>query len=97
MIPGRIKDGTRVLGADQGYVSLPIRDELLEMNFQEGVKVAHAMTSAWIPNPAEMKRIADGASILLTVIGMNHPPILLAVGEIPDAEGGAGEEPKPPT
>lgn len=97
MIPGRIKDGTRVLGASQGYISLPIRDELLELNFNEGVKVCPAMTSAWIPNPAEMKRIAEGASILLTVMGIMHPPILLAVGEIPDAAGGAGEEPKPPT
>lgn len=79
MIIARISGCTRVLGAPIGWtpetsgpcIGLPIRDE---MNGD-----VPCMVSAWEPTPAELAAIAAGAKIYLRILGVGHPPVMLAV------------------
>ena len=82
MMIGRIPGATRVLGKSQGYFGLPVRDELIT----EGVNGENtpAMTTAWIPTPAEIAAIVKGAPVHVQLLGTAHPPILVTVGEPPE-------------
>ena len=75
MLINAIAGATRRIGKSQGYLGLPLRDEIVE-----GVP---QMVSSWQPTPAEAARLASGAPIYLTVLGLAHPPVILAVGEAP--------------
>jgi len=67
-----IEGATRVLGESQGYRGLPIVDTV----FGD----APAMISEWIPSAEEAAAIANGKSIFLSVLGTQHPPVLIEVG-----------------
>lgn len=71
----RIEGCTRVLGKEQGYLGLPIRDMIIEEQ--------PIMFSSWTPTPAELARLNAGASIYLSILGTQHPPVMLSVGEQP--------------
>ena len=73
MIVCMVKGATRRLGKDQGYRELPIRDEI-----RDGAKV---MVSAWEPTPKELQQLNAGAKVKVTVLGVEHPPIVVEVGE----------------
>jgi hypothetical protein len=75
MLINAIEGATRRIGKSQGYNGLPLRDEIGHFGPQ--------MVSSWQPTPAEIAAIVAGAPIHLTVLGSAHPPVLLAVGEIP--------------
>lgn len=75
MLINRIAGATRVLGQSQGFLGLPVRDELLS----DG---SPAMITAWEPTPDEIARIVAGAPIYLTVIGYAHPPVKVEVGTV---------------
>lgn len=75
MMIARISDTTRTLGQQQGYLGLPIKDDVID-----GVP---QMTSAWECTPEEAARIAAGARIYVTLLGTQHPPIILQVGKVP--------------
>lgn len=81
MIIGRIPGATRVLGKSQGYLGLPIRDEIID----EGVNGpgTPAMVTAWEPTPDELDRLAKGAPVHVRILGHVHPPIMVDVGEVP--------------
>lgn len=79
---GRISGTTRVLGKSQGYLGLPVRDELI--NEATNGPGTPAMTTAWIPTPDEINRINQGASIHVRILGTSHPPIMVEVGEVPE-------------
>jgi hypothetical protein len=79
-----IEGATRVLGVSQGYLGLPLRDDI-EFDKASGENV-HTMTTAWQPNPRQMAAIAKGATIYLTLFGINHPPCRIEVGPEPDGE-----------
>ncbi len=72
MIILMIDKATRVLGKSQGYLGLPIRDEILK----DGTKI---MVSSWEPTPTELERLNNGASVKVQVIGTQHPPINIEV------------------
>ena len=76
MIINAIEGCTRRIGKSQGYLGLPLRDEVVD-----GVP---QMTSSWQPTPAEAAKLAQGAPIYLTVLGTAHPPVLLHVGDVPE-------------
>lgn len=90
---GRITGATRNLGAPPDWQPdrdghcghLPIRDE----PHSPGV---NQMTSAWLPTPGELARLAAGAPIYLIVLGVSHPPVALVVGDPPAEPGCAGSE-----
>jgi len=73
MIALRVEGTTRVLGKQQGYLGLPIKDEVLE----DGVEV---MTSSWEPTPIELEHLNNGAPIRVQLVGVLHPPIKVEVG-----------------
>lgn len=75
MMINAIKGCTRRIGKSQGYLGLPLRDEVVD-----GVP---QMVTSWQPTPAEVTAIAAGAPIYLTVLGQAHPPVMLAIGPIP--------------
>lgn len=71
-----IKGHTRVIGEAQGYIALP----LLDTATPEGVP---CMLSAWLPTPEETLAIVAGAPVILSVLGTQHPPVMITVGEVP--------------
>jgi hypothetical protein len=86
MIPGRIPNATRNLGAPAGWdpdrdghcVHLPIQD--LE------TAAGPAMQSVWLPTPEELDRLIGGAPITLMIYGRAHPPVMVSVGQLVDAQ-----------
>ncbi len=81
MLIGRIQGTTRVLGKSQGYLGLPIRDEIVKLDNGDEVST---MVSAWTPTPGELAALNAGASIHVSLWGQSHPPIMLGVGQTPD-------------
>lgn len=82
MIIQHIKGATRVLGKGQGYLGLPLRDELVSDTVNG--PTTPSMLTAWEPTPAELERLNKGAPVLLRVLGTQHPPVGITVGEIPE-------------
>lgn len=78
---GRIQNATRVLGKSQGYMGLPIRDELINCSV-DGPNTP-AMTTAWLPTPKELEALNAGAPVHVRIVGTAHPPIMVDVGEMP--------------
>lgn len=74
---------TRTLGKQQGYLGLPVRDIVLECEAAGGE--VPAMVTAWEPTPDEIAALAAGAKVYVTIIGQQHPPIVLQVGDPPDS------------
>lgn len=81
MLIGRIEGATRVIGKSQGYLGLPVRDVVIDCN--PGGRVP-AMETVWLPTPDELERLAAGASIKLIILGTQHPPVMMEVGQAPD-------------
>lgn len=84
MIINRIHGATRNMGAPKGWeeardgvcVGLPIRDDKRENG-------GNVMISSWQPTPEEIEKLIAGAPVLLMVLGINHPPVHIDVGEPP--------------
>ncbi|KRR21899.1 hypothetical protein [Bradyrhizobium retamae] len=84
MIISRIAGATRVLGKSQGFLGLPLRDEIREVKIGEDVVRCRAMVTSWEPTPDEVAKIAAGAPVYLCGLGTDHPPVMLDVGEAPE-------------
>lgn len=81
MLIGMIEGATRIIGKGQGYLGLALRDEIITCTVGGGG--TPAMVSAWQPTPDEVARLNAGASVHLRVIGTQHPPVMLDVGDPP--------------
>ena len=81
MMIAMIEGVTRIIGKSQGYLGLPLRDELI--NCTVGGEGTPSMVSAWQPTPDELARLNAGASVHLRVVGAGHPPVSLEVGDPP--------------
>ena len=79
MLIARIPNATRVIGKSQGYLGLPLRDEIRDTT-ADGEQTP-CMVTAWEPTPDELARLNAGASVHLVIVGTQHPPVLLEVGE----------------
>lgn len=98
MIISRIENATRVLGQGQGYIGLPVRDDVvpLVVGFDQKVNDTvngpgtPAMETAWEPTPDEIARIVKGAFVHLRILGTSHPPVMLEVGPVPYDDFAAG-------
>jgi hypothetical protein len=83
MIPGRVANASRYLGAPLGWN--PETDgpcghlAIVDMDTTAGP----AMMSVWEPTPEEIARIVAGANVRLIVVGRIHPPVELSVGPPP--------------
>lgn len=76
MLVAMIDGCTRKVGKQQGYLCLPICEE----KDNEGNPL---MRTAWEPTPEEMIKIAMGAKIEILIMGTQHPPISVLVGDVP--------------
>lgn len=87
MLNGEVAGATRILGAPKSWdaerqgscAALAVRDEM--------TAAGQGMTSAWFPTPDEIERLLAGAPVYLTVLGEQHPPVMLQVGEPAEAVG----------
>lgn len=77
MIIDKIEGCTRTLGEAQGYIGLPIRDELV-LDSATGQPV-NQMSSVWQPSAEEVQQLLNGGQIRLSVFGDTHPPVRLEV------------------
>ena len=81
MIPGRILNATRALGAPKDWD--PADGKCVGLAIRDGVEGGlHTMTSAWLPNADELERLNAGAPVYLVVVGAGHPPVRLEVGPV---------------
>jgi hypothetical protein len=90
MLIRMIEGVTRVIGKSQGYLGLPLRDEVIACPV--GGPDTPAMVSAWEPTPKELAQLQAGAAVHLRVLGTAHPPVLVFVGPAPDAQPVPGTE-----
>jgi hypothetical protein len=81
MIVAMIEGATRIVGKQQGFIGLPIRDELCD---EKNLGKVHTMLTAWTPTPAELEALNAGANVHIRLFCMNmHPPIMVSVGPLP--------------
>jgi hypothetical protein len=90
---GRIVGATRVLGRSQGYYGLPVRDDVIEagelphmlhvMGHNPVDGTVPTMQTVWHLSLEEIERVAAGAGIHVSLVGIAHPPIMVSVGEPP--------------
>ena len=77
MTPWYIEGATRTIGESQGYIGLPLRDELRHCAVNgENTPV---MVSQWTLTDDERELIHRGADIHLSIVGTSHPPVLLEI------------------
>lgn len=79
---GMVEGATRIIGKSQGYLGLPLRDELITCGVNGDQ--TPAMITAWFPTPDEISRIIAGAPVHLRVLGTAHPPVMIDVGQAPE-------------
>ena len=77
MMIARIDGATRVCGEGQGYVPLPLRDELTPCGHP-------VMVTAWLPTPAELAALNAGATVHVKIMGNVPPPMIVKVGPVPE-------------
>lgn len=79
---GRVLGATRVVGKSQGYMGLPIRDELI--NCSVNGENTPCMITAWFPTPEELAALNAGAPVHVRILGTVPPPMMVMTGEAPD-------------
>lgn len=86
----RIKGATRTIGKEQGYLGLSIRDGLTSVVDTGAVRdgqvlddardvVVPMMETAWSLLPHEIDALLAGHSLVLRILGNQHPPVMLYV------------------
>lgn len=75
MLIKHIEGATRTLGKEQGYLGLPLRDELIHCSVNG--PATPSMVTAWEPTPEEIKHITNGGTVYLRLLGCDHPPVML--------------------
>lgn len=78
---GRIPEHTRIVGKAQGYLVMPLRDELI--NCGVGGPNTPSMVTAWIPLPKELERLNAGDAVYVRILGNVPPPMMVGVGSAP--------------
>jgi hypothetical protein len=81
---GRITGATRVLGKEQGYMALPVRDEHVSVTLNGDGRRVPSMVTAWLPTPKELEALNAGAPVHVRILGTEHPPIMVTVGDVPE-------------
>jgi len=80
---GCIEGATRIVGKSQGYLGLPIRDEVIVCAVN-GAQTP-AMLTAWVPSAEELAALNAGAAVHVRVLGCVPPPMMVLVGPVPEA------------
>lgn len=82
VIIAMISGVTRIIGKSQGFLGLPLRDELIDCPVCG--PDTPSMVTAWEPTPEELAKLNAGAPVLLRILGSGHPPVMLTVGDVPE-------------
>jgi len=62
------------------FLTLPVKARNVTVDVGDGsVDNVPAMSSAWKPTRSELAMLLDGGYIELTILGTQHPPIMLNV------------------
>jgi hypothetical protein len=80
VIIGRIEGTTRVCGRRQGFLGLPLRDEIVNDTV---LGPTPSMVTAWLPTPEELALLNAGASVHVRILGELPPPMMVTVGYVP--------------
>lgn len=80
MIIAMIERATRICGKSQGFLGLPIRDEMVDDN---AGGICNSMITAWTPTPEELERLKAGANVHVRILGSMPMPMKVEVGEVP--------------
>lgn len=81
MIVAHIEGATRIAGRHQGFLGLPIRDEVIHEKVQ-GIGTP-CMVTAWTPTPAELEALNAGANVHVRICGTLPAPMMVEVGPKP--------------
>lgn len=73
MLIARIEGATRVCGKSQGYLGLPVRDEIITT--KEGINF-NIMHSAWEATPKEIENISE-KFIYVSILGFDPLPMTI--------------------
>lgn len=79
---GRVPGATRVVGKQQGYLGLPLRDETITCPVDG--QHTPSMVTAWLPMPKELEQLAAGAAVYVRILGNQPPPMMVSVGDAPE-------------
>lgn len=82
---------TRVLGRSQGYLGLPVRDEIEEVTLKDETHRVPAMHTLWKPTAEELAVLVAGGGIKLVILGNAHPPVRMEAVDGPLADEPAEE------
>lgn len=82
MMIKHIEGATRTIGKSQGYMGLPLRDEVIDCKVNG--PNTNSMVTAWEPTPEELEKLKAGAAVHVRLLGTGHPPIMVEVGGIPE-------------
>lgn len=74
MLNNAIEGTTRRIGKEQGYHGLCVRDETIDGH--------PVMVTSWQPTPRELAVLVAGGSIRISILGHQHPPIMVNVHEV---------------
>ncbi len=77
-----IAGATRTIGASQGYLGLPLRDETITCAVNG--PGTPCMVTEWRPTPEEIAALVAGGTVFLRLLGRAHPPVMLGVWEKTD-------------
>ena len=80
MIVAHVEGATRIIGKAQGFIGLPIRDEIVD---ERTIGPHPTMVTAWTPTPEELEALMAGANVHVRLFGQHHPPIIVFVGAEP--------------
>jgi len=79
MTPTKIEPCTRELGRPAGTLEEDCSS--LQISDVHDPIWGNVMRSAWVPSPEEREAIANGAPIILQIVGKCHPVVALNTGE----------------
>lgn len=82
MQTARIENHTKVIGIQQGYRGLYVRETPVVDPISKNKTVLQE--TAWTPTPAELVLLNLGCSVHVKVMSANHPPMMVGVGPLPD-------------
>ena len=71
---------TRLLGLQQGFEGLSVRDEIITLHLANGQTAQFpCMVTTWRPSADDLANLQAGMPIRLTLMGNAHPPVRLEV------------------
>jgi len=85
MDPRALVGETRRVGESQGYRALPVRDEIITCAVNG--PGTNCIVSEWVPTPAELAALNNGAVVQVGILGTVPPPFYVGTTVVPYAKG----------